>query len=92
MPQTPNRIHAEEEPSNRDIMDAVMRLDARTARVEHLLNGSSNPANGLVIRVDRLEQAQETRKVWTGTAVAAAVSGLGTAVWLFIKAAAKGEG
>jgi hypothetical protein len=90
MPNTPSRIHSDEEPSNRDIMDAVLRLDARTARVEHLLNGSSNPANGLVVRVDRLEQdrnqQREKASAWYVAVVGALVTGLGSAAWLVIQA------
>lgn len=69
----PSRIHSDEDPTNRDIMDAVLRLDVRAARVEHLLNGSSDPARGLVVRVDRLEQKSDRNTWWASTALGAAI-------------------
>ena len=89
----PSRIRIEDdrEPTNRDIMGAVERIDTRLVRVENYLNGGSDYEKGILQSVARLKQESEARKAWTVMAMGAAVSGLGTAVWLILKQAVKGE-
>lgn len=84
-PPSRARIDDDREPTNRDILGAVDRMDGRLQRVETLITGASDYENGLLAKVDRLTQAHEGRKVWTGAAIAAGVGGLVTGVWAAIK-------
>ena len=59
-------------------------LDERLDKIEALLN---NPENGLIVRLDRMEQMQKIRLWWLGAIAVAAISGLvSTAISLAAKA------
>ena len=49
-----------------------------------LLTGNGDPQKGLVVRVDRLEQAEKRRKWWVGTAVGAAIVAVVNAVMMWL--------
>jgi hypothetical protein len=79
------RIEDDREPTNRDLLGALQRLDVRLARVETHLTGASDYEHGLLAKVSILTQAHESRKVWTGAAITAGIGGLVTGVWAAMK-------
>lgn len=82
----PSRIKNDDsEPTNRDILGAVDRIDHRLARVETLITGASDYENGLLTKVDRLTQAHENRKVWIGITLTAAIGAAVTSAWAAIR-------
>lgn len=85
--EPPSRIRDEnEEPTNRDILGAVERIDVRLARVETMINGSaSNFEAGLLAKVHTLTQEQESRKFWVGSAVVAAMGAVAASAWSALK-------
>lgn len=60
-----------------------MRKDIKAIR-ECLLGKSGEWRGGLVERVDRVEQKQESHTFWTRTAIGAGVSAIVGTVWVLI--------
>ena len=54
-------------------------------RMERLLTGGEKPAEGLLIRVDRLEQSEKTRTWLTHTALGGVLSAMGMAIWGLVR-------
>lgn len=54
-------------------------------RIEEILTGNGHPANGLVVRVDRLEQAEQRRGWWSKTALGAAITAAIGSLWAITK-------
>lgn len=71
------------QPTNREILERIDRLDLvhreRFERIESLLHGRDDASKGLVVRVDRLEQGEERKKIWTQLSLGAAITALVTA-------------
>ena len=80
-------------PSPRDDQERRHQENIRAiSRVEKSVDGLCDrvtlvelkvPAQ-LEVRLDRLEQADKRKDIWTGAAIVAAVSGFGAAVWSLI--------
>ena len=63
--QHSDNIHEDCECSHvRDKVDEIHRI----------LTGASEPSRGVVVRLDRLEQAESRRNFWVTTAVGAAIA------------------
>ena len=62
-----------------DIKTCNMNLNNR---IDNLL---LHPKDGMVVRLDRLEQNEESRHWWMKTAVGAAIASVVTSVWAHIK-------
>lgn len=65
---------------------AMLRVELQantkeTREVKHLLTGNGTPQDGLVLKVDRLEQSELRRNAIAGAAVIAAVGALVTTGW-----------
>jgi len=73
------------EPTNgelRVILDThFTHMNARLDRVVKFIDGDSEPERGAKIRLDRLEQADERRKLWVGAAIVAGVGSVVASVW-----------
>ena len=48
--------------------------------IKALLTGNGHPEDGIVVRMDRLEQAEKQRAKWSGAAVVAAITAVVTAI------------
>jgi hypothetical protein len=44
--------------------------------IRELLQGNGDPSKGLVVRVDRIEQREQSRKLWSRGIAAAAIAAL----------------
>jgi hypothetical protein len=62
---------------------SVDSLNEKVDRVLYALEGNGTP--GLKVRVDRLEQNEESRKWWMGMAITATIGGLLLTLWNGIK-------
>jgi hypothetical protein len=58
----------------------ISELGTATSRLTDLLTGGNRPADGLIVMVDRLGQAEEARRYWSRWAVGIASTALVTAV------------
>jgi hypothetical protein len=72
----------------RRMLERMDEFCERQERIEMLLTGNGQPGNGLVVRVDRIEQNERRRDWWIRTTIAAAFTAvatagtaLGAAVW-----------
>lgn len=54
---------------------------AMLTRMYNFMTGGSEPERGVLMRVDRLEQARERGTFWTTTALTAAIIAIVTAAW-----------
>lgn len=61
--------------------DKVELIYDEVVTIKELLTGNGEPSKGLIVRVDRLEQAEQKRGVWVGAAVVAGVGAAVTTVW-----------
>lgn len=52
-----------------------------TRDVKHLLTGNGEPAKGLIVRMDRIEQAKVRQDWLAGVALTAAIGAVGTTLW-----------
>lgn len=75
----------EEEPSNRDILREVMAMRGDVAGLRRFITGESEPAQGLIMRVDRLEQKAERNTWWASTALGAAIVAFVAGLYEIIK-------
>ena len=48
--------------------------------IKALLTGNGHPEDGIVVRMDRLEQAEKQRAKWSGAAIVAAITAVVTAI------------
>lgn len=51
----------------------VRRLEDKIDRLHSHITGGSEPARGIIVRLDRVEQDQERRKNWVNVATTTAV-------------------
>lgn len=63
------------------IMARLEEIGTKLDRIERFVTGDHEPEKGLLVRIDRIEQAEITRKWWTQTAVGAAITAIVTSVW-----------
>ena len=70
------------EDSNTDIpIPARVELIYRDVKeIKDLLTGGKHPEDGIVVRMDRLEQAEKQRAKWSGAAIVAAITAVVTAI------------
>lgn len=77
--------HENGEPTNADLRSLIETkfavLDGKLDRAVRFIDGDSEPERGAKIRLDRLEQAEDRRKVWVGAAIVAGVSAVGASLW-----------
>lgn len=76
---------AKQSPTDNDdssrIMARLEEIGTKLDRIERFVTGDHEPEKGLLVRIDRIEQAEITRKWWTQTAVGAAITAIVTSVW-----------
>lgn len=70
-----------DQPSAREILHEIERLRKDICVIGEHITGNGEPSKGLIVKVDRLEQAHESRKWWTQTAAGAALASLVTSAW-----------
>lgn len=68
---------------------SVDSLNEKVDRILHALEGNGTP--GLKLRVDRIEQREESRAKWLGMAVTASVGGVLFALWTGFKVLVVGK-
>lgn len=68
---------------------SVDSLNEKVDRVLYALEGNGTP--GLKMRVDRLEQREESRAKWIGMAVTASIGGVLLALWTGFKVLVTGR-
>lgn len=80
-----NRDSCGGEPTNADLRALIEQhsqtLNDKLDRVTKFIDGDSEPERGAKIRLDRLEQAEERRKVWVGAAIVAGIGAVATSIW-----------
>jgi hypothetical protein len=69
------------EPTGREILNEISRLREEIGAIGEHITGNGEPAKGLIMKVDRLEQAHESRKWWMQTAAGAAIASMVTSAW-----------
>ena len=69
-----------------EVRGLVRETHATTKRLEKLLTGNGEPSKGMVVRVDRLEQAEGRRSFITKTLIGAWVAAVAGSVWAWVRA------
>lgn len=77
----PGKQPPHDEDDNRRIMERLEEIGGKLDRIEKFVTGDHEPEKGLLVRIDRIEQADITRRWWTQTAVGAAITAVVTSVW-----------
>ena len=72
-----------------NLNEKVDALNEKADRFLYAIEGNGTP--GLKVRVDRLEQREESRAKWMGVAVAASISGILVALWTGFKVLVTGR-
>lgn len=71
------------EPTNLQLLEAIQRAEDRVNRridsLERHFTGGSEPSRGLIVRIDRIEQARNNQRWLTHTALAVAIGAMVTA-------------
>lgn len=72
--------HDGDEPTNRDIMFRINDISSKFDRLDGFITGAHEPEKGLIVRIDRMEQAHKARAWWTKSALGAAITAIITSV------------
>lgn len=64
-----------------DMPPWARRIENDVREVKYLLMGNGNPKDGLVVKVDRLEQSELRRNAVAGIALTAGITALAGTVW-----------
>lgn len=67
------------------IREELQPLLAAVGRLGALLDGGDDPAKGIIVRVDRLEQTEQSRKFWLTTAVSSGLLGGIASAWHWLR-------
>jgi len=76
-----NRNTPDDEPTGREILQEIERLRKDIGVIGEHITGNGEPSKGLIVKVDRLEQAHESRKWWAQTAAGAAIASMVASAW-----------
>lgn len=76
----PGKQPPHEEDTHR-IGERLDEISGKLDRIEKFVTGDHEPEKGLLVRIDRIEQADIGRKWWTQTAVGAAITAVVASVW-----------
>ncbi len=79
-----NSLKLAQEQTNRDLNSLRAENSQMTAAINKLLLGNGNPEQGLIVRVDRIEQHMESAKFWRRAGLGAGFTALAGNVIQFL--------
>lgn len=63
------------------IQEQVDRIEKKIDKLDNLLTGNGEPHKGIVVRLDRVEQREESRNKWTWIVLGASITALIKSFW-----------
>lgn len=64
--------------------DQLTRIEKKIDRLDQLITGGDSPHSGIIVRVDRIEQAEQRRNVWTMAAIGASATAVVSAAFKWL--------
>ena len=62
-------------------VDQLTRIEQKIDKLDTLITGGENPRSGIIVRLDRVEQTEIRRNVWTVAAIGASAAALVSAAY-----------
>lgn len=72
-------------PNDQAVREKIEAIADDVAEIRRLLTGGHEPSNGIIVRLDRLEQTEKRRSWATHTALAGVIGLVIKLAWGFIK-------
>lgn len=67
------------------MQETIESIAADTKLIKELLTGNGDPSKGMIVRMDRLEQREESRSKLVSIAIGVSGTAILTALWAGIK-------
>jgi len=64
--------------------DQLTRIEKKIDRLDQLITGGDSPNSGIIVRMDRIEQAEKRRNAWMLAAIGASTTAIVSAAWKWI--------
>ncbi len=65
-------------------VDQLTRIEQKIDKLDRIITGGDTPHSGIIVRLDRIEQTEIRRNVWTVAAIGASVVALISAAWKWL--------